>query len=261
MKLYHDNPNHRIGDEIQLTAVFKYFVSNGYEIHHKDSNTSISAMSIFPDNIVVFSPGNIHNLPIFDPLSLWFWSVFLKQRRIYTEVKNKYDLSKADIDVVFIPVLEPAYNEIRAIRKDCVLSIFHLLNHDFKNIKMIIDKNKKKFINIEHPNIIYSENIHETFKYIERSKVFIGSDTGTSHYAGALNHPKMILLYPNESSSQEQIRWHRYILADTFHEQDFTKIEASSLPCCNPNNYKVLELDKNNISITKLYNIIKNYGI
>lgn len=257
MKYYHDHPENRIGDEIQLTAMLKYFNSIGYKIDYRDSNPHISALSIFPDNLVNFVPGNVNQATPFDPMNLWFWSVLLREKGIYTEVREKYDEQKADLDVVFIPVLNPPYNFIRGIKPESAFETLLELKKNFKNVRMVVDENKKKLFEEKHPDIIYSKDIHHAFKFVLRSKIFLGSDTGTTHYAGAAKHPRMLLLYPDERPAQNNVRWHRDVMAEAYNEPELLRIEVSSTPCCNPNQFKVIQIENNKIDIDTVMREIK----
>jgi hypothetical protein len=101
-------PVQRIGDEIQMTAILKYLVRhNGHQVWYRDGNAWVSAMSLFPDNLVIRGGDNHHGLPVLDPGHLWFWAAFLKSKGIYTELQHRYE-NRPDIDCVFFPCLEPA---------------------------------------------------------------------------------------------------------------------------------------------------------
>ena len=50
--IYQDNIHHRIGDEIQCTALYKFLRSHNITINYKDSNPKISSLTLFPDNLV-----------------------------------------------------------------------------------------------------------------------------------------------------------------------------------------------------------------
>lgn len=253
MIYYHNHPEYRIGDEIQTTALIKYLKTKGDEIYYKDSNPFVSAIELFPDDLVVFSSENFFNYKIFEPGDIWFWSVMLKEKGIYTELNHQYKESEVEFDVVFSPVLCPTYNSIRAIKPESALSMLKILADQYNEVRMIVDKNKKHlFKEIENSNIIYSDNIYETFEYIKHSKIFLGTDTGTTHYAGALKHPRMVLAFPDETPIQNKVRWHRNIIAKQCNEPDILNIEVSTLPCCDPKQFKVVQIENNEMPINKV---------
>lgn len=246
MEYYHDHPENRIGDEIQLTAIFRYFQSRNDLVFYKDVNPYLSAIDLFRDDLVVFASDNLHHLPTLDPFNIWFWTSLLRDRGIYTQIKEVYQPGKTDLDAVFVPLLGAEYNYTRGMDPEMVLKVFNLLLKEFDNIRMVVDAKKANLLGINHPNIVLSKDIHHTFDFIRRSKRYIGGDTGTSHYAGALGHQKMVLIYPNESFIANQVRWHRDIMSEMF-ELPFHRYEYSALPCCNPKHYQVLTMDNNRI--------------
>jgi hypothetical protein len=246
--IYHENPDYiqRIGDEIQLTAVLKYFKSLGHQILYKDACPHISALTIFPDHLVTFVHDNFANAPKIDPFNIWIWSPLISSMGFYTETQYKYDANKITYDVVFIPCLNPEYNEVRGLLPSNAYEILISLKRNFKNVKMIIDKNKKHLMEkYKDDSIVYSDNIHTTFKYIEKSKFFVGCDTGTSHYAGSINHPRMIMIYPDESEVQERIWWQNEAMSWIFNEPRFLQFKATTFPCCNPKNYRKIQISNN----------------
>jgi hypothetical protein len=259
MIYYHNHPEYRIGDEIQTTALIKYLKTKGHEIYYKDSNPFVSAIELFPDDLVVFTSENFFNYEIFEPYNIWFWSVMLREKGIYTELNHQYEESKIKFDVVFTPVLSPTYNLERAIKPESALSMLNMLTNQYDKVRMIIDKNKKHlFKEIENNNIIYSDDIYETFEYIKCSKIFLGTDTGTTHYAGALKHPRMVLALPDETPIQNNVRWHRDLIAERCNEPEMLNIEVNSLPCCNPKQFRVVQIENNEMPIKKIMRAMNN---
>ena len=256
MNYYYDNTENRIGDEIMMTAVIKYFSMKNIKFYYKDFNQYLSSINIFNENSVVFTADNFYEFPTFDPINLWFWCVFLKSKKIYTEVKQKHESKKHD--VVFVPILDCLYHKLRELNKDTTLEIFYKIISKYPNSKMILDKHKKDILGIEHPAIIYSDNIYETFDYIKNSRVYIGCDTGTSHYAGAIKHPNMILIYPDELYMQgiKKNTGEKEIMSEIFQEP-FYLYDYSAVPCCDPNHYKVFNLENNSIDSDLILNTIQ----
>ena len=256
MIYYHDHPEYRIGDEIQTTALMKYLISKGHEIYYRDSNPYVSAIEIFPDNLVTFTSENHYGFEQFEPFNMWFWSVMLRENGIYTELKRKYKESEADLDVVFIPILNPGYNLERAIKPESALEMLHELERNHSKVRMIVDEAKKDLFKVDHPGIVYSSNIYETFEYVHRCKVFLGTDTGTTHYAGAIKHPRMVLALPDETEIQNNVRWHRDLIADECNEPEIRNIEVNSLPCCDPKQFQVIQISNNEMPIKKIMGAI-----
>lgn len=261
MNYYHNHPHLRIGDEIQTIALMKYLKQKGHEIYYKDSNTYISAIDLFPDNLVVFVADNFYDATFFDPYNIWFWNPMIREMGIYTELNHRYEESKADIGLVFIPLIAPYYNFERAIKPESAIATFNSLCEEFKDVIMIIDSNKKYIFQDFQSNdqIVYSNDIYETFKYIRRSKIFVGTDTGTSHYAGALKHPRMALALPDETPLQNMLRWQRDIIAEKCNEPAIKNLDFDSIPCCDPKQYKINKISNNEIPIKKLLDSINSF--
>lgn len=239
--IYQSNYTNRIGDEIQCTALYKYIKSKNINIDYKDSNTHISALSLFPDNLVRFLPDNINSNPNVNFINLWIWSPFLAKNGFYTESQYKYNESEIQYDCVFIPCLSPEYNTPRAINNP--QELFYALKSKFKDTICVIDSEKKNLFPLNDKNVVYSDDIHTTFKYIQKSKYYVGCDTGTSHYAGSINHPRMTLLYPDETEVRERISWQKDIVKFIFNVPEIMDYEPSTIPCCNPDNYQIVTIN------------------
>lgn len=255
MEWYYEYPPNRIGDEITVSAPMRYFMEKGDIVFYRDANQYISAIDLFPDNLVIFAKENLHNSKPLDLQNLWFWSVYLKSLGIYSVCKDKYESSKADIDFVFIPVLDTSYYHDRAFFPTTALNIFGTILQLSPNTIMIVDAAKRHLIQSNHPAIIASDDIHKTFALIRRSRTYIGGDTGTSHYAGAIKHPRMLLIYPDERALGNHVRSHRDLMTQTWN-LPFYKFEYSSLPCCDSKQYRHLTLNDHDIGVNLVLNEI-----
>ena len=257
MIYYHDHPEYRIGDEIQSIALLKYLLTKGHEIYYKDSNPFVSAIRLFPDNLVIFASDNLFNFDFFEPYNIWFWAPLMREKGIYTELNHEYDESKAEFDVVFTPVLNTGYNTNREIKPESAIATLNALTKRFKKVRMIVDARKKYlFPGIENPHIVYSDDIYETFEYIRQSHIFLGTDTGTSHYAGALKHPRMVLALPDETPIQNEVRWQRELIAERCNEPEILRMEVESIPCCDPKQYQLTLINNHEIQIDEIMKAI-----
>jgi len=258
-RIYQENRIHRVGDEIQNIAMMQYLKSLGLKIYYKDDSMHISAMSIFPDNLVHYCNTKPFDVPQIDFINLWVWSPFLQARGIYTKTQKIYEEDKTTYDVVFIPCLKPEYNFTRGLLTNNVLQIYDFLKKSFKEVRMIVDAQKINLIQKKDPNIIFSNNMHTTFRYIEKSKIFIGCDTGTSHYAGAIKHPRMLLLYPDEKPMQKEILWQKDLISHVFSVPELKLYQPSSMPCCPKNNMQIMTLKNNAIDPIEVMKVILNF--
>lgn len=254
MIFYHQRFDFRMGDEIFNIALLKYFkLKYGCNFYYQDVNRFFSSIEIFPDNLVVFASENFYDFPNFYSGNLWFWNQMLREKQIYVTSCIEYDAKAADIDVVFIPLLNPDYYLARGMKIEMTIKFIDLIIKAFPNSKIIIDYAKRKFIENNHTNIVFSSNIYEAFDFIKRSKIYIGGDTGVSHFAGAINHPNMILLYPDENVLEEKLgAYYKKEIVDLFGEKEVLDFQYSSLPCCDPKNFQNLQLVANEISTRQL---------
>jgi len=251
---FHQRDDFRIGDEIFNISVLKYFKSKfGFNFAYRDVNRYISAIDIFPDDLVVFVPENFYEYQIFYSGNLWYWNQMLREKKFYATscIEHKNELS--DIDIVFVPLLNPNYYYARGMKISTVKKLSELIAKKFPNSKIIIDAEKRNLINFDCQNLVFSSNVYETFGYIKRSKIYIGGDSGCSHFAGAIQHPNMILLYPDENVLEEKSGYFfKKEIVNMFGENEVLNYQYSSLPCCDPNNFQKIQLVANEISVRQL---------
>lgn len=253
---YHEHPEYRIGDEIQTTALIRYLNAKGHGVYYKDANPYVSAMELFPDNLVVFCSGNLYEYPLFEPYNMWFWNPMLRGMGLWTDLKNHYREDEADLDVVFIPVLDTGYNTERQIDPQSAQDVFDCLCSRHEKVCMVIDARKRHVLDLDHPGVVYSTDIYDTFNYVRRSKIFVGTDTGTTHYAGGIKHPRMILAMPDERPLHQQCSWQRELIAERCGEPEILKMEVDSLPCCDPKQYQYFYIANHQIPIRKVLQAI-----
>lgn len=235
MRLYYSNRDNRLGDEIQMTALLKHLLHKGIEIDYHDHK----GLAIFPDNLVNFVHGN-NGLAWLETRNLWIWAPLLRSRGIYTEVRTT--ACDPDIDIVMAPVVRPAYNKNREFSRDKISTLFSLIISRWPNSVLVVDAAHKGLIT-QTDNVVFSDSFPQTFDLIRRSKVFLGGDTGTSHYAGAIGHPRMVLLYPDMSHDQTAFQGEVEFMAKHFAEPDFLLYKWDSTPCCDPSHTTILRID------------------
>jgi|APGre2960657404_1045060.scaffolds.fasta_scaffold00253_6 hypothetical protein len=241
-KIFECNTANRIGDEIQLSALYKYLKTKKININYQDGNRYISMLNVFPENIVNFVRNNSEENTTIDLVGVWNWAPFLRANKFYTESQIKYDNSKIEFDCVFIPYIKPNYYFERELKNS--EEVFQQILLNFPNSICIIDSNKKNEFKLKDRRVVFSDNIYTTFKYIEKSKYYIGCDTGTTHYAGSINHPRMILLYPSDNNVLKVIMWQRYAINFIYKIQEILEYNPSSAPCCDPNNFRIITFNQ-----------------
>ena len=261
MQYLHKFPDYRIGDEIQTTAVIKYLKNKGNDFFYIDCNKNISAKEFFPEGLVKFVedvPENDDKYKKFYPKCIWIWSTMLKEKGVFTELSKTYNESEADTNIVFFPLLAPEYNQTRGVQPPNAWDVFCELESKYGKVKMIIDESKKEWLDVTgHPDVVYTSSIKEAFSYIHKSKIFIGGDTGVSHYAGAIKHPRMILTMPNQNLYQLEFARHKVDILQNFpEEKDLLFYQYSSLPCCDPKQYNIVDIQFREIPIKNILQTI-----
>lgn len=250
---------YRLGDEIFTTALIKYLKEkHNYFFHYCKDCYAIDSAEYFPDNLVQFENKNFiySGVDSFDPGCLWLWNEFLQDKGFYCEVKDKHLRENADIDIAFFPIVSPEYNSWRDLNVRCAINVFEKLIDKFPKTIMIVDDKKKKDFSYSHPNFFYSFDLKATFDLIKRSKVFIGCDTGVSHYAGSINHPGMILFYPDykllKVAENPMYQTIKKTMLNQFKIKELAEFGFSTLPCCDPKNYRVVDLKDNLVDVDEV---------
>jgi len=141
----------------------------------------------------------------FDPDSiggLWYATPI-----IYQKYKNKI-LPKLNFDknevtqiftdktnyIVFAPLINAKYNTPRNMDKNFVNEFSNILYENFKNNLFIIIEDDDLIQN-KQIQTIKSKDLYDLFYFISKAKVFIGGDTGFSHFSAVARVPIIITLY------------------------------------------------------------------
>jgi len=264
--VYHNIAN-RLGDEIFNTALIKYLKKEkNYHFHYTKNCYAIDPEEYYPDKLVKFENKNFlyYGLENFDPGCLWLWNQMLREKGFFCELKERYDSTDISLDVVFVPLIQPEYNPLRELNRDCAVKIFESILELFPKTVMLVDANKKNEFQYSHPNFFYSSNLNSTFSAIKKSKVFIGCDTGVTHYAAGIGHPRIVAIYPdykllNVDNSPTYVNLKNFI-KHKFEEKNIFDYSYCAIPCCDPKNCRVLLLKDNWVSpsevISKIFEMI-----
>jgi len=253
--------NRRIGDEIGMTAILKYYKEKlGEKILYLDNNKFIQAKSFFPEGLVEFVDKEPEQFTWLHEHNIWIFTPFLRDLGIYTELRKEWMYKqdeKKDLDVVFVPLVGVDYNIIRNFDVKFCYDLMFEIYKKFPNSTMIIDRMKLSLFPMNYLKlpITVSSNIHETFINIQKSKIYIGGDTGTSHFAGACRHPKLLLLYGDNQKNAYKWESQRKQMGEILKEPKLLenpKYNWDSTPCCDPIRMEVLTLKDNKYPIDKI---------
>lgn len=253
------NGNRRVGDEIATTAVWKYYRKFKYPaeipIYYYDTNKfGIPSTELFPKNLVqfvdkpTFDIGRKH-WQWLDEHNLWIMSPFLRYKQIYSELAHRQSINPK-YDVVFCPLIAPDYDVARGMSPRFTVSLIDSIYKIWPNSYIILDANKIQIKNA-HPNIILSKSFAETFEYIRESKIYIGGNTGTSHYAGGIDHKSMILLYDTNEKNKIVFQKQRIQMSLILEEPELlnSDFDYNCEPNCNRKNYTLYILDDHQFDI------------
>jgi hypothetical protein len=251
-------PKARLGDAIQVTAILDYFKKLGIQVFFGDWSPNVNTTYLFPPDLYTYTRNVLPYIPVIDIFHPWVWAPYLKDIGVYTRLSRQYDINKNhEYDVVFVPCLEPDYHKGRGIKPQNAVDIFQRVKKNYRNCRMVVDAAKRHIIPSDDPDIVASRFMETTFKMIENSKIYIGCDTGTTHYAGGIGHPRMALLYPDESVFVDS--WlHKLTLAYIFDHPQLLNYETTCLPGCNPKQYRALRLHNNEIHPEAVLSLLWN---
>jgi hypothetical protein len=264
----YSNTHNRVGDEIQMTAVLKYYKQKfpGRQFLYRDRQRFVSARDLFPDGLVEFTDKNPSH-EILNEHNLWIFAPFLRSRGIYTELRDywKYQLCVTTSyywDVVFCPLIMPDYNAKRAWDREFAFEWFRKILEKYPNSLMILDGSKFPVPpeGFTTSNVLCSPDFLSSFDEVVISKVFIAGDSGLAHFAGACGHPNMILLYGNQEHDKKAFDWQRMEMSEVLDEPELAKNPEwswDSRPCCNPDHFDTMWLENNKVSIEDGMNLIE----
>ena len=105
--------------------------------------------------------------------------------QIFTKEKNY---------IVFNPLISAQYNVARNMDKNFINKFANKLYKKFAK-KLIIVSDMINLIENRSICVVNTDNLYDIFYLISKSKVFIGGDTGFSHFAGITRVKHIITLY------------------------------------------------------------------
>jgi len=104
--------------------------------------------------------------------------------------------------IIFNPLFDVEYNQPREMNDEFVNLLINRLHFVFKE-GLIIITDKPNYIKNTSIKIITSKNLYDLLYIISRCRVFIGGDTGFSHFAGLCRVPCLISIYGQNSYSEK----------------------------------------------------------
>jgi hypothetical protein len=255
-----------------MSAVLKWYRKRypTARIWYKDNNRFVSARYLFPEGLVDEwdQPADYSGYLPLKEHNLWIWAPYLRYKGIYTELKDRWENFSKRYDVVFCPVISPEYNPQRGFDIDWSIGLFREICQKYKDSVFVIDKNKLGLVQRSTQDywmgglgLWAMKDFYETFDVIKRSKVFVGGDSGTSHYAGGIGHREMILLYGEQQENQAGFEWQRIEMAKDLMEPELFNpvFNFDSRPGCPRENFDTLWLFNNKVRTDAVLYLIEKH--
>ena len=202
----------RIGDFMAYMIIANYFktIEKKYlvlsltSLLSKNFKADILFKNLFDEIYIDKVPLNITD-QIFDPDKtdgLWALAPLLYQK-YGNKILPKVAIKKSVVDniftnqtnyIVFNPLVSANYNIARNMDRGFINFFANKLYKKFGK-KLIILTDKDDLIENKKIKTVLSSNLYDIFYLIANAKVFIGGDTGFSHFAGLSRVPKIVTLY------------------------------------------------------------------
>lgn len=108
--------------------------------------------------------------------------------------------AKMEKKIVIFPLFDAPYNTYRNWPKELLPKLIEKFSVDeYKNYEKIICKKGEPMEGCPFEGWRYSTNFVQNYYHITTAEVFVGGDTGSSHFAWALNRGPKDMLYYNSS--------------------------------------------------------------
>lgn len=228
----------RIGDFMAYMIIANYFkkIEKKYIVLaltsqlHKKFKAQILFKNLFDEIYIDEKPINITN-SIFDPEEnggLWNMTPLLIQKYGNKLLPN-INISKSFTDnifttkkeyIIFNPLTSAQYNTPRNMDHTFINQFIEKLYKKFKSKLIVITDSNTLVIN-KKVNIVISDNLYDIFYLISKSFVFIGGDTGFSHFAGIAHVKNIFQLY---GTSYPSIHNNSYFNANVNYNTKISKL-------------------------------------
>ena len=180
----------------------KYIIFSATSKLTYDFKAWVLAKNLFDEIYLNYQPP-VKNF--FDPDSiggLWYATPLIYQKykqKILPKLNlNKHETTQIFTNkknyIVFAPLINAKYNIPRNMDKSFVNEFANILYKNFKDNFFVIVEDDNLIKN-KQIKTIKSKNLYDLFYFISKAKVFIGGDTGFSHFSAIAQVPIIITLY------------------------------------------------------------------
>lgn len=133
-------------------------------------------------------------------------------KEIFTKEKNY---------IVFNPLVSAQYNIDRNMDKRFVNKLANKLYKKFGS-KLIIISDKENLIENKNIKVVFTQNLYDIFYLISNAKVFIGGDTGFSHFSAIARVKYIVTLYGTVYPTNFN---NKYFDASVIYDKSKTKLD------------------------------------
>ncbi len=194
----------RIGDLVALMCVVQYEkIINENTVFYDCSDPihkNLKADIIF-NKVINVSTKILENTEKIDCNNLWvvaphllskYGNKILPKLNLQDNLYSGTTLPQDDF-IVLSTLLSPEYNFQRRMEIDFINNLIKSLELSFKHIYVITDQPKK--IIQKTAKIINTSSLYDIIYLISKAKIFIGGDTGFTHFAAIARVPNIISIY------------------------------------------------------------------
>ena len=190
--------NHQNNQSLQFYLPREYIINNDYNLQFFDYlQQTYDYFSVDPNT-------SGKQLP-YENIMLWDF------RDNIGDVVNISNTKSKDDKVVVFPVLDATYNTLRNWPKFIFEGVLRTCQILYPNQRKILCL--KEDINFDYSSYGFelSTDFITNINHIETAKVFVGGDTGSSHYASALsNGPDQLIYYYTARSMIHSLPFHLF---------------------------------------------------
>lgn len=215
--------------------------------------------------------GDPNALPIFDPGPLWIASTLQYARHggaviprlcLDSAIYQGHSMPSGDY-AVFHPLFDPPYNTGRGMNEAFVHSFCEAMLEQLGDRAVVITDHPEK---IRVPiRIVSSESLYDQIYFLGKAKIYIGGDTGFTHFAAAVRVPHLFALYgpifgqdATSSSANLCFGEHLYPFTPLI---DMLGVAPDTRPKYDPDSTVLYfhQLEQNRLSIDNINNIVDQF--
>ncbi len=196
----------RIGDLAGLMICAQYMKTFEHKVIHFEYldkvHRLLKAHILFKKTIDQFLFDEYRGFDIYDPGNIWVVAPYYVRRFgkevLPTITLEASEYSGPELDwgqyIVFVPLMDAVYTTERNMSRGFVRTVIDTLWTRYGDKLIVITRDEKLIPNDQIQRII-SDDLYNIIYIIGHAKIFIGGDSGFTHFAGLLRVPNLITFY------------------------------------------------------------------